>query len=94
MTPTTPAIDCSNLSHHYGDFTAVDALNLQVGVGETMALLGPNGAGKTTVVRLLTTLTPSKMARCGSSDSTPGATPWTSARTLAMCRNNSRSSLR
>ena len=58
MTPTTTAIDCSNLSHRYGDFTAVDDLTLQVRVGETVGLLGPNGAGKTTVVRLLTTLTP------------------------------------
>jgi ABC-2 type transport system ATP-binding protein len=62
MTPTptqpTPAIDCRNLSHRYGDFTAVDDLNLTVDVGETVGLLGPNGAGKTTVVRLLTTLTP------------------------------------
>ena len=54
----TPAIDCRNLTHRYGDFTAVDDLNLEVHAGETMGLLGPNGAGKTTVVRVLTTLTP------------------------------------
>jgi ABC-2 type transport system ATP-binding protein len=59
QTPSTvPAIDCRHLSHRYGDFTAVDDLNLEVQAGETMGLLGPNGAGKTTVVRLLTTLTP------------------------------------
>ena len=55
---TTPAIDCRHLRHRYGDFTAVDDLNLTVSAGETMGLLGPNGAGKTTVVRVLTTLTP------------------------------------
>jgi ABC-2 type transport system ATP-binding protein len=56
---TTPlAIDCRHLSHRYGQFTAVDDLNLQVRCGETVGLLGPNGAGKTTVVRVLTTLTP------------------------------------
>jgi len=56
---TTPlAIDCQHLTHRYGDFTAVDDLNLQVRSGETVGLLGPNGAGKTTVVRVLTTLTP------------------------------------
>lgn len=54
----TPAIDCQNLTHRYGDFTAVDDLTLQVQTGETLGLLGPNGAGKTTVVRLLTTLAP------------------------------------
>lgn len=53
-----PAIDCRNLTHRYGDFTAVDDLTLQVQTGETLGLLGPNGAGKTTVVRLLTTLAP------------------------------------
>jgi ABC-2 type transport system ATP-binding protein len=55
---TTPAIDCRHLRHDYGQFTAVDDLNLEVSAGETMGLLGPNGAGKTTVVRVLTTLTP------------------------------------
>jgi len=55
---TLAAIDCSHLSHRYGDFTAVDDLSFDVRAGETMGLLGPNGAGKTTVVRVLTTLTP------------------------------------
>lgn len=55
---TTPAIDCRDLTHRYGDFTAVDDFSLEVHSGETLGLLGPNGAGKTTVVRLLTTLTP------------------------------------
>jgi ABC-2 type transport system ATP-binding protein len=55
---TALAIDCRHLTHRYGQFTAVDDLNLEVHAGETMGLLGPNGAGKTTVVRVLTTLTP------------------------------------
>ena len=53
-----PAIDCRNLVHAYGRFTAVDDFSLQVEAGETVGLLGPNGAGKTTVVKVLTTLTP------------------------------------
>jgi ABC-2 type transport system ATP-binding protein len=53
-----PAIDCRDLVHRYGKFTAVDHLTLSVQAGETMGLLGPNGAGKTTAVRVLTTLTP------------------------------------
>jgi ABC-2 type transport system ATP-binding protein len=52
------AIDCRNLTHRYGQFTAVDDVTLQVRPGETMGLLGPNGAGKTTLVRMLTTLAP------------------------------------
>lgn len=55
---TSPAIDCNQLTHRYGEFTAVDGLTLRVDRGETMGLLGPNGAGKTTAVRVLTTLTP------------------------------------
>jgi ABC-2 type transport system ATP-binding protein len=55
---TAPAIECRGLRHRYGDFVAVDDLDLTVEAGETMGLLGPNGAGKTTVVRVLTTLTP------------------------------------
>lgn len=54
----TSAIECRNLTHRYGDFTAVDDLTLTVEAGETVGLLGPNGAGKTTVVKVLTTLTP------------------------------------
>lgn len=56
--PDVLAIDCKNLVHTYGQFTAVDDFSLQVRAGETVGLLGPNGAGKTTVVRVLTTLTP------------------------------------
>jgi ABC-2 type transport system ATP-binding protein len=60
---TDLAIDCGDLTHRYGDFTAVDGLTLQVNSGETMGLLGPNGAGKTTAVRVLTTLTPVQRGR-------------------------------
>jgi ABC-2 type transport system ATP-binding protein len=54
----TPAVECLDLTHRYGDFTAVDGVTLEVHAGETLGLLGPNGAGKTSVVRVLTTLTP------------------------------------
>jgi ABC-2 type transport system ATP-binding protein len=57
---TDAAIDCRDLVHRYGTFTAVDGLTLRVDAGETVGLLGPNGAGKTTVVRVLTTLTPAQ----------------------------------
>ncbi|MEM7166177.1 MAG: ABC transporter ATP-binding protein [Planctomycetota bacterium] len=41
------------LTKSYGDFTAVDELDLSVEAGEIFALLGPNGAGKTTTIRML-----------------------------------------
>ncbi len=49
-------IQTEDLSKTFGDFVAVDGLNLQVEAGEVLALLGPNGAGKTTTVRLLTSV--------------------------------------
>ncbi len=48
-----PLVAIEGLSKRYGDFTAVDALDLTVPPGEIFALLGPNGAGKTTTIRML-----------------------------------------
>ncbi|WP_299025026.1 ABC transporter ATP-binding protein [uncultured Thermanaerothrix sp.] len=49
-------IQTEDLSKAFGDFIAVDGVNLRVEAGEVLALLGPNGAGKTTTVRLLTSV--------------------------------------
>lgn len=46
-----------DLSKHYGDFVAVDNLNLTIRRGEVFGLLGPNGAGKTTTILMLLGLT-------------------------------------
>jgi ABC-2 type transport system ATP-binding protein len=51
-----PAIEAHGLTKRFGDFTAVDALDLRVDTGTVVSLLGPNGAGKTTMVRMLATL--------------------------------------
>src|ERR1700684_3967226 len=53
---SAPAIDAHGLTKRFGDFTAVDALDLHVETGTVVSLLGPNGAGKTTMVRMLATL--------------------------------------
>jgi ABC-2 type transport system ATP-binding protein len=53
---TTLAIEANALTKRFGDFTAVDALDLHVPTGTVVSLLGPNGAGKTTMVRMLATL--------------------------------------
>ncbi len=50
------AIEARGLTKRFGDFTAVDALDLHVATGTVVSLLGPNGAGKTTMVRMLATL--------------------------------------
>jgi ABC-2 type transport system ATP-binding protein len=51
-----PAIEAHELTKRFGDFTAVEALDLHVETGTVVSLLGPNGAGKTTMVRMLATL--------------------------------------
>ncbi|GAB4335375.1 MAG: ABC transporter ATP-binding protein [Phototrophicales bacterium] len=49
-------IECVELTKYFGDFLAVDHINLIVNKGEVLALLGPNGAGKTTSVRMMTSI--------------------------------------
>ena len=44
------------LVRRFGDLTAVDGIDLDVGEGEIFGFLGPNGAGKSTTVRMLVTL--------------------------------------
>jgi daunorubicin resistance ABC transporter ATP-binding subunit len=53
---TTNAIQTQGLTKRFGEFMAVDGLDLQVQEGTVVSLLGPNGAGKTTTVRMLATL--------------------------------------
>ena len=46
------AISIRGLGKRYGQFVAVDGLDLDIRRGEIFALLGPNGAGKTTTVEI------------------------------------------
>jgi len=49
-------IEITNFGKRYGDFTAVENLNLSIGAGELFGFIGPNGAGKSTTIRFLATL--------------------------------------
>jgi len=49
-------IEARSLGRRFGDYTAVEGLDLGIGRGEVFGFLGPNGAGKTTTVRMLTCL--------------------------------------
>ena len=49
-------IELIDFGKDYGDFTAVERLNLKIGAGEMFGFIGPNGAGKSTTIRFLTTL--------------------------------------
>lgn len=46
-------ITINNLTKKYGDFTALNKLNLNIKEGEILCLLGANGAGKSTTINLL-----------------------------------------
>lgn len=57
---TTIAIETQELTHRFGEFTAVDNLNLSIPANTIYGFLGPNGSGKSTTMRLITgLLTPS-----------------------------------
>jgi spermidine/putrescine transport system ATP-binding protein len=47
------AVQLIDLVKRFGDFTAVDGLNLQMPPGEFFSLLGPSGCGKTTTLRMI-----------------------------------------
>ncbi|MGI9437627.1 MAG: ATP-binding cassette domain-containing protein [Geminicoccaceae bacterium] len=50
-------IEAVGLEKRYGDFQAVDGIDLSVWKGRCVGLLGPNGAGKTTTMRMIMGLT-------------------------------------
>ena len=61
-------IELKGITKQYGDFRAVDNLNLTVAEGEIFGFLGPNGAGKTTTIKMIAgVLEPSagSVAICG-----------------------------
>lgn len=47
------AVEIRELVKRFGNFTAVDHVNLEVRRGEIFGFLGPNGAGKSTTIRML-----------------------------------------
>ena len=50
------AIRCQSVVREFGEFAAVNGVDLDVQRGEIYGFLGPNGAGKSTTVRMLCTL--------------------------------------
>ena len=48
-----PFVEFKNVVKRFGDFTAVQPLNLEIYKGEFLALMGSSGCGKTTTLRML-----------------------------------------
>lgn len=54
--PSSPAVETFFLTKQFGEFLAVDHINLRVERGSFFGFLGPNGAGKSTTIKMLTGL--------------------------------------
>jgi spermidine/putrescine transport system ATP-binding protein len=48
-----PSVSLQSVTKRFGDFVAVDDLDLEIGSGEFFTLLGPSGCGKTTTLRMV-----------------------------------------
>ncbi len=52
-TDMATSIDVSNLNIYYGDFLAVEDVNIPIGARSVTAIIGPSGCGKSTFLRSL-----------------------------------------
>ena len=53
-----PLVAARGLTKRFGDFTAVDAIDVSVERGEAFGFLGPNGAGKSSTMRMIACVAP------------------------------------
>ena len=53
-----PLISARKLVKRFGDFTAVDGIDVEVARGESFGFLGPNGAGKSSTMRMIGCVSP------------------------------------
>ena len=55
MSPSTkkPILQLKDLTKHFRNVVAVDAVSLDIADGEFLTLLGPSGSGKTTILNMI-----------------------------------------
>ncbi|MER7460757.1 ABC transporter ATP-binding protein [Micromonospora sp. NPDC126480] len=58
MTTAQPLIQARGLVKRFGDFTAVNGIDVEVRAGEAFGFLGPNGAGKSSTMRMVGCISP------------------------------------
>jgi spermidine/putrescine transport system ATP-binding protein len=51
--PGAPCVVLDSVTKRFGELTAVDAIDLDIGEGEFFTMLGPSGCGKTTTLRMI-----------------------------------------
>ncbi|GEN79286.1 ABC transporter ATP-binding protein [Actinotalea fermentans] len=56
--PDSPLIVARGLVKRFGDFVAVDGIDVEVRPGESFGFLGPNGAGKSSTMRMIGCVSP------------------------------------
>ena len=58
LAPQPPRLETDGLAVHFGDRSALEAIDLRFSAGETVSVLGPNGAGKSTLLKTLAGMLP------------------------------------
>ena len=50
-------LETKEVSKHFGEYQALNAVSIQIPKNNIFGLLGPNGAGKTTLIRIINQIT-------------------------------------
>ncbi|MEL6890645.1 MAG: ABC transporter ATP-binding protein [Actinomycetota bacterium] len=58
MSSVQSPVVARSLVKRFGDFTAVDGIDIEIAPGEAFGFLGPNGAGKTSTMRMIGCISP------------------------------------
>ena len=82
-------IETIDLTKKYGDFYALESLDLKLEKGDLFGFIGPNGAGKTTTIRILSTLLAPTWARPTSAATRSTRIPGRSGGRSATCPTSS-----